>query len=43
MMRQGIGFNALMALSVIETIPLFGIFVIFREQIMKGVRLQGLK
>lgn len=43
MMRQGIGFNALMALSVIETIPLFTIFVFFREQIMKGVRLQGLK
>lgn len=43
MMRQGIGFNALMALSIIETIPLFIIFVIFREQIMKGVRLQGLK
>ncbi len=43
MMRQGIGFNALMALSVIETIPLFTVFVIFREQIMKGVRLQGLK
>ena len=43
MMRQGIGFNALMAMSVVETIPLFGIFVLFREQIMKGVRLQGLK
>jgi ABC-type glycerol-3-phosphate transport system permease component len=43
MMRQGIGFNALMALSVVETIPLFTIFVLFREQIMKGVRLQGLK
>lgn len=43
MARQGIGFNALMAMSVIETIPLFAIFVLFREQIMKGVRLQGLK
>jgi ABC-type glycerol-3-phosphate transport system permease component len=43
MMRLGIGFNALMALSVIETIPLFIVFALFREQIMKGVRLQGLK
>ena len=36
-------FNALMALSIIETLPLFLLFVIFREEIMKGVRLQGLK
>ena len=43
MMRQGIGFNALMALSIIESIPLFAMFVVFREEIMKGVRLQGLK
>lgn len=43
MMRLGIGFNALMAMSIIETIPLFGLFILFREQIMKGVRLQGLK
>ena len=43
MMRLGIGFNALMALSIVETLPLFVLFIIFREQIMKGVRLQGLK
>jgi len=43
MLRQGIGFNALMALSIIETLPLFVLFIIFREHIMKGVRLQGLK
>ena len=43
MMRLGIGFNALMALSIIESIPLFLLFVAFREEIMKGVRLQGLK
>lgn len=43
MMREGVGFNALMAMSIVETIPLFTLFIIFREQIMKGVRLQGLK
>lgn len=39
----GAGFNALMALALIECIPVFVLFVFFREQIMKGVKIQGLK
>jgi ABC-type glycerol-3-phosphate transport system permease component len=43
-MRQaGAGFNALMALALIQCIPMLILFVFFREQIMKGVKMKGLK
>jgi ABC-type glycerol-3-phosphate transport system permease component len=43
MVQSGVGFNALMALALIESIPVFIMFIIFREQLMKGIRLQGFK
>ncbi|OGJ90945.1 MAG: hypothetical protein A2268_09905 [Candidatus Raymondbacteria bacterium RifOxyA12_full_50_37] len=43
MRAAGAGYNALMALALIECIPVFTMFVFFREQIMKGVKIQGLK
>ena len=43
LMSSGVGFNALMALSVIESIPMFIAFLIFREQLMKGIQIAGLK
>jgi len=43
LMSSGVGFNALMALALIETIPLFILFIVFREYVMKGIRLQGFK
>ncbi len=30
-----------MALAIVESIPVFIMFIIFREQLMKGIRLQG--
>jgi len=39
----GAGYNALMALALIESLPIVALFIFFREQIMKGVKLKGLK
>jgi len=36
-------FRAMMALSAIRSIPVFVMFMFFREQIMCGVKLQGFK
>jgi multiple sugar transport system permease protein len=43
LLASGVGYNALMALSVIESIPIFLAFLIFREQLMKGIRLSGFR
>jgi len=43
LVSSGIGYNALMALAVIESIPIFIAFLIFREKLMKGIQLAGLK
>src|SRR5262249_24366085 len=43
LMASGVGSNALMALSVIESIPVFLAFLLFREQLMKGIRLSGFR
>ncbi len=40
---SGAGYNALMALALIECIPIMLLFMFFREQIMKGVKMKGLK
>ena len=39
----GIGQNALMAIAIIQSIPVFIMFIIFREQLMKGIKLRGFK
>jgi ABC-type glycerol-3-phosphate transport system permease component len=43
LVASGVGYNALMALSVVESIPIFLAFLIFREQLMKGIRLSGFR
>jgi ABC-type glycerol-3-phosphate transport system permease component len=43
LVASGVGFNALMALSVVESIPMFIAFLIFREQLMRGIQISGLK
>lgn len=43
LVSSGVGYNALMALSVVESIPMFLAFLIFREQLMKGIQLSNLK
>jgi len=39
----GYGMNGLMALAILESIPVFIMFIIFREQLMKGIKLRGFK
>jgi ABC-type glycerol-3-phosphate transport system permease component len=43
LVSSGVGFNALMALSVVESIPMFIAFLVFREQLMKGIQISNLK
>jgi ABC-type glycerol-3-phosphate transport system permease component len=43
LVSSGVGYNALMALSVVESIPMFIAFLIFREQLMKGIQISNLK
>ena len=40
---MGVGPNALLGLSIIQSIPVFIMFIIFREQLMKGIKLRGFK
>lgn len=37
------GYPLVMALATVESIPLIIVFIIFREQLMKGIRLRGFK
>jgi multiple sugar transport system permease protein len=43
LLSSGVGYNALMALAVVESIPIFIAFLLFREQLMKGIQISGLK
>ena len=43
LLESGMGVNGIMAISVIESIPVFIMFIIFREQLMKGIKLRGFK
>ena len=40
---KGLGANAIMAVSILQSIPVFIMFIIFREQLMKGIKLRGFK
>jgi ABC-type glycerol-3-phosphate transport system permease component len=42
-LEEGVGPNALMALAVIESIPIVVMFLVFREYLMRGIKLQGFK
>lgn len=37
-----LGWNGVMALSVLQSLPVFAMFLIFREQIVRGVKITGL-
>jgi len=43
LLASGMGVNGLMVIAIIESIPVFIMFVIFREQLMKGIKLRGFK
>jgi len=43
LLMSGMSINGIMALAVIESIPVFIIFIIFREYLMTGIKLRGFK
>jgi len=43
LIRAGISFSGLMAISIIQSIPVFIMFIIFREYLMTGIKLRGFK
>ena len=43
LLDAGVGWPALMVLGILQTIPIFLMFLVCREYLLKGVRLRGLK
>ncbi len=43
LMQQGLSWNGLMVLGLLQAIPVFIFFIIAREYLLKGVKIQGLK
>jgi len=42
-LESGMTYNGLMAVSIIQSVPVFIMFIIFREQLMTGIKLRGFK
>jgi ABC-type glycerol-3-phosphate transport system permease component len=42
-LQSGLSWNGLMVLGLLQTIPIFIVFIICREYLMRGIRLRGLK
>lgn len=43
LLRQGLSWNGLMVLGLLQALPVFIFFIIAREYLLKGVKIQGLK
>ena len=43
MLEAGLGMNAVMAMGIFQSIPSFIMFIILREQLMRGIKLRGFK
>lgn len=43
LVNQGLSWNGLMVLGLLQAIPVFLFFIVAREYLLKGVRIQGLK
>jgi len=43
LLEAGMTYNGLMAIAIIQSIPVFIMFLIFREYLMTGIRLRGFK
>jgi len=42
-LEQPMGWNLIMVASIIQAIPIFIMFIIFREELMRGIKLRGFK
>ncbi|MBC8159816.1 MAG: carbohydrate ABC transporter permease [Roseiflexaceae bacterium] len=43
MLAAGLSWNGLMVLGILQTVPIFIMFMICREYLMKGIKIRGLK
>jgi ABC-type glycerol-3-phosphate transport system permease component len=43
LISQGLSWNGLMVLGLLQALPVFIFFIIAREYLLKGVKIQGLK
>jgi ABC-type glycerol-3-phosphate transport system permease component len=43
LLAAGLSWNGLMVLGILQTLPIFVMFIICREYLMKGIRIRGLK
>jgi ABC-type glycerol-3-phosphate transport system permease component len=43
LINQGLSWNGLMVLGLLQALPIFFFFIISREYLLKGVKIQGLK
>ncbi len=43
LLQAGLSWNGLMVLGLLQTIPIFIMFIICREYLLKGIRIRGLK
>jgi ABC-type glycerol-3-phosphate transport system permease component len=43
LLAAGLSWNGLMVLGILQTLPIFIMFIICREYLMKGIRIRGLK
>ena len=43
LLEAGLSWNVLMVLGLLQTLPIFIMFIICREYLLRGVRLRGLK
>lgn len=43
LLTSGLSWNGLMVLGLLQTIPIFLMFIVCREYLMKGIRVRGLK
>jgi multiple sugar transport system permease protein len=39
----GLSWNGLMVLGILQTLPIFIMFILCREYLLRGVRIQGIK
>jgi ABC-type glycerol-3-phosphate transport system permease component len=42
-MEAGLSWNGLMVLGLLQTLPIFLVFIVCREYLMRGIRIRGLK
>jgi multiple sugar transport system permease protein len=43
LLASGLSWNGLMVLGLLQTLPMFGMFLLCREYLLKGIRVRGLK